>query len=131
LGEYRAVKIVRRHELCGQDRPFEREFEGIKHFEPISRSHPSQLAILHVGKNEEAGYFYYVMELADPLEGRTLPPSVPGVDPASMLDPMRPGRSGLNCGGRDTCRPQRSWAWAWCWARRWSTSTGKAWSIGT
>src|SRR5262245_38548301 len=65
FGEHRAVKVVWRREFGQEDRPFEREFEGIKRFEPISRSHPSQLAILHVGKNEEAGYFYYVMELAD------------------------------------------------------------------
>ena len=65
LGEYRAVKVVWRRDFSGEDRPFEREFEGIKRFEPISRSHPSQLAILHVGKNDDAGYFYYVMELAE------------------------------------------------------------------
>ena len=65
LGEYRAVKVVWRREFAGEDRPFEREFEGIRKFEPVSRSHPSQLAILHVGKNDELGYFYYVMELAD------------------------------------------------------------------
>src|SRR6266540_5262970 len=64
FGEHRAVKIVYRRDFT-DDRPFDREFEGIKKFEPISRSHPSQLAILHAGKNDEAGYFYYVMELAD------------------------------------------------------------------
>jgi tetratricopeptide (TPR) repeat protein len=67
LRELRAVKLIYRSRFTDQ-RPFEREFEGIQRFEPISRSHPSQLAILHVGKNEEAGCFYYVMELADPLE---------------------------------------------------------------
>ena len=36
-------------------RPFEREFEGIQRFEPISRSHPSQLHILRVGKNDAEG----------------------------------------------------------------------------
>lgn len=64
LGELRAVKIIHRSRFHDA-RPFEREFEGIQHFEPISRSHPSQLAILHVGKNDAAGCFYYVMELAD------------------------------------------------------------------
>lgn len=64
LGRLRAVKIIYRSRF--QDpRPFEREFEGIQRFEPISRSHPSQLAILHVGKDAAAGCFYYVMELAD------------------------------------------------------------------
>jgi serine/threonine protein kinase len=64
LGELRAVKIIHRSRFT-DPRPFEREFEGIQRFEPISRSHPSQLAILHVGKNEPAGCFYYVMELED------------------------------------------------------------------
>ena len=63
LGQCRAVKIIYRSRFV-DPRPFEREFEGIQKFEPISRSHPSQLAILHVGKNDVAGCFYYVMELA-------------------------------------------------------------------
>ncbi len=64
LGQFRAVKIIYRSRFS-DPRPFEREFEGIQRFEPISRSHPSQLHILHVGKNDAAGCFYYVMELAD------------------------------------------------------------------
>ena len=64
LGQFRAVKIIYRHRFA-DPRPFEREFEGIQRFEPISRSHPSQLHILHVGKNDAEGCFYYVMELAD------------------------------------------------------------------
>ena len=35
-------------------------------FEPISRSHPGLVSLLHVGRNDAQGYFYYVMELADP-----------------------------------------------------------------
>ncbi len=65
-GTLRAVKIVFRHEF-EDERPYQREFEGLLKFEPISRSHPSQLAILHIGRNDEAGCFYYVMELADPI----------------------------------------------------------------
>jgi hypothetical protein len=64
MGEYRAVKVVYRRSF-EQDRPYEREFAGIQKFEPISRSHESQVDILHVGRNEAEGYFYYVMELAD------------------------------------------------------------------
>src|SRR5438445_12822086 len=64
MGTYRAVKIVYRRSFS-DDRPYEREFAGIKRFEPISRAHGSQVDILHVGRNEAAGYFYYVMELAD------------------------------------------------------------------
>jgi serine/threonine protein kinase len=69
LGQFRAVKIIYRSRFV-DPRPFEREFEGIQRFEPISRSHPSQLAILHVGKNDAAGCFYYIMELADAAEPR-------------------------------------------------------------
>ncbi|MHC1765690.1 MAG: WD40 repeat domain-containing serine/threonine protein kinase [Verrucomicrobiia bacterium] len=61
-GAFRAVKIVSRAAF-EHDRPFEREFEGILKFEPISRKHESQVDILHVGRGD--GYFYYVMELAD------------------------------------------------------------------
>jgi serine/threonine protein kinase len=62
LGGWRAVKIVYRNSF-DHDRPFEREFAGIQKFEPISRTHESQVDILHVGRGD--GYFYYVMELAD------------------------------------------------------------------
>src|SRR5262245_11740558 len=62
---YVAVKVVTRGAF-DHDRPFEREFDGIKRFEPISRSDASQVAILHVGRGE--GFFYYVMELADSVE---------------------------------------------------------------
>jgi WD40 repeat protein len=64
LGEYRAVKVVYRQTFQSA-RPFDREFEGIKKFEPISRSHESQVQILHVGRAVDDGSFYYIMELAD------------------------------------------------------------------
>ncbi len=54
-GSLVAIKLVARGAF-DHDRPFEREFEGIKRFEPISRSDPSQVAILHVGRGE--GFFY-------------------------------------------------------------------------
>jgi serine/threonine protein kinase/tetratricopeptide (TPR) repeat protein len=68
-GALRAAKIVWRHTF-ENERPFKREFEGIQRFERISREHPSQLALFHIGRNEPAGYFYYVMELADQAEQR-------------------------------------------------------------
>src|SRR5215470_10470219 len=67
LGVYRAVKIVHRASF-DHERPFEREFAGIKAFEPISRSHEGFVDLLQVGRDDAAGYFYYVMELADALE---------------------------------------------------------------
>jgi tetratricopeptide (TPR) repeat protein len=63
-GVLRAAKIVSRHTF-DEARPFEREFEGLQRFERISREHPSQLALFHIGRNDAGGYFYYVMELAD------------------------------------------------------------------
>jgi serine/threonine protein kinase len=76
-GAARAVKIVFRSTFS-DERPFNREFEGIRKFEAISHTHPSQLALFQVGRNETGGYFYYVMELADsasasgPYRPRTL-----------------------------------------------------------
>jgi TolB-like protein/Tfp pilus assembly protein PilF len=64
LGSYRAVKIVER-KAFRDDEAFEREFSGLRRFEPISREHDGFVAILHVGRNRAQGFFYYVMELAD------------------------------------------------------------------
>jgi hypothetical protein len=64
LGTLRAVKVVRRSRF-DSDRPYEREFAGIQRFEPMSRSHDGFVDILHVGRNDGAGFFYYVMELVD------------------------------------------------------------------
>ncbi|MEK7678251.1 MAG: protein kinase [Verrucomicrobiota bacterium] len=64
MGTYRAVKVIYRDTFDSQ-RPYEREFAGIQKFEPVSRSHESQVNVLQVGRNDDAGYFYYVMELAD------------------------------------------------------------------
>jgi CHASE2 domain-containing sensor protein len=62
-GAYRAVKIL--DQKSATDPRFEREFAGLRKFEPVSRAHEGLVDILHVGRNEEAGQFYYVMELAD------------------------------------------------------------------
>src|ERR1700761_5662480 len=68
MGEYRAVKIVFRSSFQKRG-PFDRELSGIRKFEPISRSHDGFIDILHIGINEEAGYFYYVMEVGDDQVG--------------------------------------------------------------
>ena len=64
LGTYRAVKIVERKAFQNEE-AFEREFSGLQQFEPVSREHDGFVAILHVSRNRSAGFFYYVMELAD------------------------------------------------------------------
>src|SRR5256886_11548354 len=63
-GALRAVKVVWRSHFSSE-RPYEREFHGIVQFEPISRSHPGVVNVLHVGRDDAAGCFFYVMELAD------------------------------------------------------------------
>ena len=63
-GQFRAVKVIYRISF-ETSRPFDREFSGIQRYEPISRSHPGLVTILHVGINKKDGYFYYIMELAD------------------------------------------------------------------
>lgn len=74
MGTYRAVKVVYRDSFC-EERPFNREFEGIRKFEPISRANESQVDILHVGRGIGGDHFYYVMELADDqLAGQEIDP---------------------------------------------------------
>ena len=73
LGAYRAVKVIYRKSF-EDDRPFEREFNGIQKFEPISRSHEGLVDILQVGRQED--YFYYVMELADDINTECAMPNV-------------------------------------------------------
>jgi hypothetical protein len=63
-GALRAVKVVYRRTF-ESERTFNREFAGMSAFEPISRAHDGFVDILHVGRNDKGGFFYYVMELAD------------------------------------------------------------------
>ena len=61
---YRAIKIVQRG---GDDRerPYQREYEGVLRYEPVSREHEGLTDILQVGLLEDQICFFYVMELAD------------------------------------------------------------------
>jgi hypothetical protein len=74
-GALRAVKVVWREDF-EDERGFEREFEGILKFEPISRDHPGLVNILHVGRsNESPQFYYYVMQLGDDVRtGREINP---------------------------------------------------------
>jgi len=71
LGGYQAVKILQRDNFKDA-RPLEREFNGLKRFTPISRSHPNFVHILHVGRHENPDYIFYVMELADDASGHPM-----------------------------------------------------------
>jgi hypothetical protein len=72
-GALRAIKVVWREDF-DDERGFEREFEGILKFEPISRDHPGLMNILHVGRSPD-GFYFYVMELGDDIvTGRDINP---------------------------------------------------------
>jgi CHASE2 domain-containing sensor protein len=62
IGTYTAIKLVYRSKFKDEV-PFDREFQGLKRFMPLSRGHPGLVQILHVGKTVQ--YFYYVMEAGD------------------------------------------------------------------
>lgn len=64
VGTMRAVKVIQRAKFDSA-RPYEREFGGLQKYEPLSRSHEGLMDVLHLGRNDKAGYFFYVMELAD------------------------------------------------------------------
>lgn len=66
-GIFRAVKIVYLSSFRHR-RTFDREFSGILNFEPVSRLHEGLVDVLQVGRNDELGYFYCVMELADDVK---------------------------------------------------------------
>ena len=76
LGAWYAVKIVERKTFTDRT-PFEREYRGILHYTPLSRTHHGLVQILHIGRDNDAGYFYYAMDLADCQErGRQIDPEI-------------------------------------------------------
>ncbi|MBI3869919.1 MAG: protein kinase [Verrucomicrobia bacterium] len=88
MGTFRAIKLIWRRQF-NSDRPFEREFAGIRRYEPVSRSSGGLVHVLHVGRNEAEGYFYYVMELADPLPCPR--PTTGNVTPEALSSSDEPG----------------------------------------
>lgn len=72
-GLHRAIKVVWR-ERFEDDDPYFRELRGLKHFSAVSLIESGQLALLHVGHSDTAGFFYYVMEAADDAGGGAIDP---------------------------------------------------------
>ena len=68
IGQWQALKVVYLANFGEDADPYEREFNGIKRYKPISDKHPGLLRVDFVSQKKPAGYFYYVMELGDPLE---------------------------------------------------------------
>src|SRR5436190_745266 len=83
MGTPRAVKIVWRSQF-ESERPYEREFAGVQRYEPVSRTTGGLVHLLHVGRDDAAGYFYYVMELADDA---AVPTSKEGVQVHTSIGP--------------------------------------------
>jgi CHASE2 domain-containing sensor protein len=66
-GQWVALKVVYLAKFGGDPGPYEREYNGIQKYKPISDQHPGLLRVDFVSeKNLE--YFYYVMELGDSLQ---------------------------------------------------------------
>jgi serine/threonine protein kinase len=74
IGAYHAVKIIHKRTFADRN-PYEREYRGILQYTPISRTHHGLVPILHVGRENQAGFFYYIMEVADCAHrGRAIDP---------------------------------------------------------
>jgi CHASE2 domain-containing sensor protein len=71
LGELQALKEVVREKFVekhGSADLYEREFEGLKNYMPISSRHPGLLHIGYVNRNDEEGFYFYVMDLGDAMD---------------------------------------------------------------
>jgi CHASE2 domain-containing sensor protein len=65
--QWRALKVIYLAKFENNAAPYEREFNGISRYKPVSDKHRGLLRVDFVSE-KLAGYFYYVMELGDPLE---------------------------------------------------------------
>lgn len=67
IGQWQALKAVYLANFDQYSDPYEREFNGVTRYKAVSDKHPGLLQVDFVSKKKETGYFYYVMELGDPL----------------------------------------------------------------
>ena len=122
-GALRAVKVVWREDF-EDERGFEREFEGILKFEPISRDHPGLVNILHVGRSLGEG----VLLLCDGARRRSShrprdqPDRIRAADPARRHQPARQA-----AGSASTSASTSGCAWP----RPSSTCTSAGWRTAT
>ena len=66
IDQPKAVKIITRFPYSNSS-AFEREFKGLQKYSPISNEHPNLVNILHIGRNNTAGFIYYIMEAGDDI----------------------------------------------------------------
>jgi CHASE2 domain-containing sensor protein len=64
LSWWHALKEIERTRFS-DDGPYDREFEGIKNYKPISTQHPGLLPVEFVYRDDRRGYFFYSMQLGD------------------------------------------------------------------
>lgn len=75
IGTFCAIKFIFRRRFPSE-RPYLQEFNGIRRYEPVSRTHPGLVQVLHVGRGANDDFFYYVMEAADDcVHGRQIDPA--------------------------------------------------------
>jgi len=66
-GQWVALKVIYLAKFDGNPAPYEREFNGVQKYKPVSDQHPGLLRVDFVSE-KGADYFYYVMELGDSLQ---------------------------------------------------------------
>jgi serine/threonine protein kinase len=65
-GQWVALKVIYLAKFDNNAGPYEREFNGIQKYKPLSNRHPGLLRVDFVSK-KKAGCFYYAMELGDSM----------------------------------------------------------------
>ena len=66
-GKWRALKIIYRTSFGENRDPYDREFDGVTRYQRVSGLHPGLLNVEFVSE-KFPDYFYYVMELGDPVD---------------------------------------------------------------
>ena len=86
---YRAVKIIQSDRFRKAEH-YEREFKALCRIETSIRNAQHVVQIHHVGRHDEQGFYYYVMDLADSLG--TDPAEDPaGYTPVTLRELLRAG----------------------------------------
>ncbi len=67
IGQLQALKAVYLENFKNNSDPYDREFNGISRYKPISDKHPGLLRVDFVSRKRKK-YFYYVMELGDAMK---------------------------------------------------------------
>ena len=65
--EWRALKVIYLAKFDNHVDPYEREFNGVSRYKPVSDKHPGLLRVDFISEKQN-GCFYYVMELGDSVE---------------------------------------------------------------